>query len=456
MGAIRLLMRRTRDGVEGWALWSLPRWLSAFIVALIAIDLAAIGVAASVATVRVHDLVLFSLLLACTAASVELSRKAGEQGGVIKDVLGVWQLPIAILLPPLYTLIAPIARIALMQLRVRHAPLYRRAFSFASLGLSYGAASLLYHGLSNAITPSTGGTLSRGLLWTLLVAASGLVQSALSKAMIMTAVKGADSSVRIRGEIFKSEPLYNDLAELCIGVLVTYGVAGNPFLAPVALPIVTLLQRSLRHAQLLNDSRADSKTGLLNAATWERESIAEVGRAVRTRTPLAVALLDLDRFKNINDTYGHLVGDQVIKEVANTLNNVLREYDLAGRFGGEEFAVLLPQTRAPDAFRIAERIRASVAGLSLIAPGASGGERVQVTVSIGVAALDSGDRREFADLMAAADAALYRAKDSGRDQVQMISTTRGLSAMSGHGVARAADGSHTAEAPSAFRRAMTS
>jgi len=294
VGAIRLLMRRTRDGIEGWAIWSLPRWLSAFIVALIAIDLAAIGVAASVTTVRVHDLVLFSLLLACTAASVELSRKAGEQGGVIKDVLGVWQLPIAILLPPLYTLIAPIARIALMQLRVRHAPLYRRTFSFASLGLSYGAASLLYHGLSNAITPSTGGTLSRGLLWTLLVAASGLVQSALSKAMIMTAVKGADSSVRIRGEIFQSEPLYNDLAELCIGVLVTYGVAGNPFLAPVALPIVTLLQRSLRHAQLLNDSRADSKTGLLNAATWERESTAEVGRAVRTRTPLAVALLDLE------------------------------------------------------------------------------------------------------------------------------------------------------------------
>jgi diguanylate cyclase (GGDEF)-like protein len=270
--------------------------------------------------------------------------------------------------------------------------------------------------------------------------------------MIMTGVKGADPSVRVRAEVFRGESLYNDLAELCIGVLVTYGAAGNPFLAPLALPVVSLLQRSLQHAQLLNDSRADSKTGLLNSATWERESIAEVGRAVRTSTPLAVALLDLDRFKNINDTYGHLVGDQVIKEVANTLNAVLREYDLAGRFGGEEFAVLLPQTRAPDAFRIAERIRASVAGLSLIAPGTSGGERVQVTVSIGVAALDSGDRREFADLMAAADAALYRAKGSGRDQVQMISTTRGLSAMSGPGVAR----DSAAEAPSAFRRAMTS
>jgi diguanylate cyclase (GGDEF)-like protein len=169
---------------------------------------------------------------------------------------------------------------------------------------------------------------------------------------------------------------------------------------------------------------------LLNAATWERESTAEVARAVRTKSSLAVALLDIDKFKKINDTYGHLVGDQVIKEIARTLSSELREYDLAGRFGGEEFSLLLPQTRAVDAFRIAERIRATIAALSIIAPGASGGERVHVTVSIGVAALDSGSERKFPDLMAAADAALYRAKDGGRDQVQMISTTRGLSAVS--------------------------
>jgi diguanylate cyclase (GGDEF)-like protein len=193
---------------------------------------------------------------------------------------------------------------------------------------------------------------------------------------------------------------------------------------------VTVLQRSSRHAQLLKDARADSKTGLLNAATWERESTAEIARAVRTRSPLALALLDIDKFKGINDTYGHLVGDQVIKEIARTLNSELRDYDLAGRFGGEEFSLLLPQTRAVDAFRIAERVRATIAGLIIIAAGSSGGERVHVTVSIGVAALDSGDRREYTELMAAADAALYRAKAGGRDQVQMISTTRGLSAVS--------------------------
>jgi diguanylate cyclase (GGDEF)-like protein len=251
----------------------------------------------------------------------------------------------------------------------------------------------------------------------------------------------------VREMLFGGESLHNDITELCVAMLATLAIAMSLFTVVIALPLVTLLQRSFRHAQLLKDARADSKTGLLNAATWERESTAEVARAVRTGTPLAVALLDIDKFKGINDTYGHMVGDQVIKEIAHSLNSLLRDYDLAGRFGGEEFSLLLPQTRAVDAFRIAERVRANVAGLRIIAPGASGGERVHVTVSVGVAALDSGSRREFADLMAAADAALYRAKAGGRDQVQMISTTRGLSAVS---TPRA--GGQAAEAPSVFRR----
>ena len=86
-------------------LWSLPRWLTVFVLAVVAADLAAIGVAASFTTITAHDLLLFGLLLGCTALAVELTRKAGEQGGMIKDVQGVWELPVAILLPPLYALI---------------------------------------------------------------------------------------------------------------------------------------------------------------------------------------------------------------------------------------------------------------------------------------------------------------------------------------------------------------
>jgi diguanylate cyclase (GGDEF)-like protein len=452
MCMIRRLPRR-RTTISDWPLWSLPRWLSAFLITVIAVDLAAICIAVWFTTITEHDLALFGLLLGCTVLAVELTRKAGEQGGKIPDVQGVWVLPVAILLPPLYALLIPIGRIALMQWRVRRAPVYRRVFSGAAVGLSYGAASITFHSLSGLIPKSTGETFSRGAVWILLVGVSILVKWVLNTVMIMTGIRGTDPTVRIRTAVFGHEALYNDAAETCIGILVTYGVAGNPMLALVGLPVVTLLQRSLRHVQLVNDSRADSKTGLLNAATWERESTAEIARAVRTRTPMAVALLDIDRFKVINDTYGHMVGDQVIKEIARTLGGLLRDYDRAGRFGGEEFSLLLPQTRAVDAFRIAERVRAKIAGLSVIAPGATGGERVQVTVSIGVAALDSGSKREYAELMAAADAALYRAKAGGRDQVQMISTTRGLSAISG--AARDANGSRQGT-PSVFRRAQNS
>ena len=452
-------MRMTRRpwrrpaAIGSWPLWALPRWLRAYVLTIVAAALGAIAIAASLTTITARDLALFGLLLGCTALAVELTRKAGEQGGMILDVQGVWELPAAILLPPLYALLVPMARIGLVQLRVRRAPVYRRVFTGAAIGLSYGAASVTFHGLSGLVPRETGGVLSHGAVWTLLVFISALVKWALNNLIVVAAIKASDPLTRLRTEVFGREHLYNDAAETCISVLVTYGVAGNPFLAPVALPVVTLLQRSLRHVQLLTDSRADSKTGLLNAATWERESAAEVVRAVRTKSPLAIALLDVDKFKAINDTYGHLVGDQVLKEIAHTLNSLLRDYDLAGRFGGEEFSLLLPQTRAVDAFRIAERVRANIAGLSIIAPGASGGERVHFTVSIGVAALDSGSRRELVELMAAADAALYQAKAGGRDQVQMISTTRGLSAVSGPGAGAAARGSRQ-EAPAAFRRAQ--
>jgi diguanylate cyclase (GGDEF)-like protein len=442
-----------RCAIGEWAIWRLPRWLTVFVLTVIAADLAAIGAAAPLTTFRGHDLVLFAVLLACTAIAVEWSRRSKEQHGMSMDVQGVWEFPVAILLPPLFALLAPVLRLALTQWRVSRAPLHRRIFSCASISLSYGAVSLTFRGLSHLTAGTTGGEVGRDLRWTVLVTAGAVVMFVMNNAFVLTAIKGSDPSVSIRGRFLDRESLYNDIAEMCIAVLLTYAVAGNLFLAPAALPVITLLQRSLRHAQLVIDSRADSKTGLLNAATWEHEAAAEVGRAVRSRSALAVVLLDIDRFKVINDTYGHLVGDQAIKEIARTLSNMLREYDLAGRFGGEEFSLLLPQTRAVDAFRIAERVRATIAGLSIIAPGATGGERVHVTVSIGVAALDSGSVRKLNELMAAADAALYRAKSGGRDQVQMISTTRGLSAISG--TSRAAnDGSP--DVPIAFRRAQGS
>ncbi len=449
----RLPGRSPLPDVRSWPFWTLPRSLAVFVAAVIAADAAAITACAVTLPLRAHDLGVFGLLLACNGATVELTRRASEPEGHVRDVHAVWELPVVVLLPPLYALLMPILRLALTQWRVRRAAVYRRVFTAAAIGISYGCASATFRGLGHLVP-------GRGLVpgsaatsWILLVAACAVVQLAVNQSLVLAAVKASEPATRVKEFIFGGQTLRNDATEMCMAALASMAIAMSLLTVLIALPLATLLQRSALHAQLVKDARTDSKTGLLNAATWERGATAEVTRAVRTRTALAVALLDIDRFKAINDTYGHLTGDQVLKEIARALDGMLRDYDHAGRFGGEEFSLLLPQTRAVDAFRIAERMRANIAALSIIAPGATGGERVQVTVSIGVAALDAGSKREYAELLAAADAALYRAKDGGRDQVQMISTTRGLSAISGTG--RNASEGRT-ETPSAFRRAQNS
>jgi diguanylate cyclase (GGDEF)-like protein len=229
---------------------------------------------------------------------------------------------------------------------------------------------------------------------------------------------------KIREMLFGGEALQNDVAELCVAVLVTFAIAVSLLAIVFAVPLVVLLQRSFRHAQLVTASRIDSKTGLLNAATWERESAAEVARAVRTRTPLALALVDIDHFKGVNDTFGHLTGDRALKAIARTFRIFLRDYDLIGRFGGEEFALVLPHTSALDAYGIAERIRKHIAATPLDVGDLPDGEHVRVTVSMGVAALgapwDTRTGSQITDLLAAADRALYQAKRAGRDQVCVV------------------------------------
>jgi diguanylate cyclase (GGDEF)-like protein len=448
----RKLVRGRIPAPRDWAIWELPRWVACFVILVVLTDAVVLAVEASKVSIHLHDLALFAGLLICSAATVELTRRVGENLGFVKDVYAVWELPVAMLLPLAYVPVLPLIRFALTQWRILRVPVYRRVFSAAAIGLSYVTAALVFRLLVHVVPGAAANPAGHALAWMPIVAVCAAVQWIVNQALVLTAIKGSNPDVRLRDEQFAREPMYNDVSELCVAVLVTFCVAYSWIALVFAFPFITLLQRSVRHARLLEDARADSKTGLLNAATWERGATAEVIRAVRTRTQLAIALLDIDRFKVINDTYGHLTGDEVLKEIAHTLKTMLREYDLAGRFGGEEFTLLLPQTRAVDAFRIAERIRSAISGLCIIAPGATGGERVHVTVSIGVVALDSGSKREYAELMAAADAALYRAKSGGRDQVQMISTTRGLHAVSS--LPRAVGGED--HRPSLFRRAASS
>ncbi len=431
-----------------WQVGELPGWLVAFITAVIGADLIVIGTCAAVTRFRGADLELAAVLLACNLLTVELTHRAGEPAGLVKDVHAIWELPLALLLPPLYGLLVPIPRMVLVQWRVRATLVHRRVFTAAAVGLSYGAASAAFHGIEPLIAGSVPGAQARVLAWALAAAACGVLKSAVNKVLVMTAVKGADPAASVRAQLFTREPLFHDAAELSVGIMVARAVTDSPFMALAALPLVALLHRSLRHAQLVDASRIDAKTGLLNAGTWLREARLETARAARTRTPLAVAIADIDHFKNVNDTFGHLTGDAVLAAIASALSALLREGDLTGRFGGEEFAILLPGTDAAEAHQITERVREKISRIATPvsdgpgghAParrrrGSAGGEgpgdhrtggndALRVTISIGVAALGS-SRLDLEELLAAADHALYQAKETGRNRVCLQAASPG-------------------------------
>jgi diguanylate cyclase (GGDEF)-like protein len=412
--------------VREWPLWQLPRWLVAFIMVTTAGYLLAIAVAlvAAPGHESLRDLWLCGLLLLCTALTVELTKRSGENAGLIKDVFAVWELPVAILLPPIYALLVPAVRLILIDLRILRVPLHLRVFTIAVIGLSYASASVVFHGITGqgfgeATHPGPGAT-----LWVCAVVAAAVTQWIVNTSLLFPAIKGSDPTVSVRELYLARERVHNDVAELCVAVLVTLGIAITPLTLLLAFPFVTLLQRSFRHAQLVNASRVDTKTGLLNAGTWEREAATEVARAVRTRTSLAVALIDIDHFKTVNDSFGHLAGDRALRTVARALTIFLREYDLVGRFGGEEFALLLPQAKAQDAYRIAERIRAHIGSMPIAVSDDADAEPARLSISIGVAALsarwDSNSGAQLTELLAAADGALYQAKRNGRNQVCVV------------------------------------
>lgn len=168
---------------------------------------------------------------------------------------------------------------------------------------------------------------------------------------------------------------------------------------------------------LEHETITDPLLGIFNRRYLDRRLQEEVLRARRHRLDLTVLLLDIDHFKKINDTWGHQVGDLVLKSLVDLLVDTLRQTDTVARYGGEEFVALLPHTSGDEAFLLAERLRQVVEDSILVSPPADGAKSgIGITISIGLACLSAG-AADAADLLVRADKALYKAKQEGRNQV---------------------------------------
>src|SRR5437588_35561 len=326
-------LRRLFRWSSCWPLFAMPMSLIVYVLVVLACDLALIGWELAATSLRPGDLLLFWALLGAAVICIEAMRRLGQPSGVSRDLLSAWWLPIALLLPPLYALLAPFAVGAVLYARARRIPVYRRVFSSAALGLAGAATSATFH---LAIPNAVFATLTASRAWLT------------RPPVVLTAVA-----------------------------------------CPVLFPVV-------------------------NATGWQREADAAGARAQRTTSPVALLLVDVDHFKRVNDSHGHLIGDEVLRALAAELRQQVRESDVVGRFGGEEFSVVPARTDDVGACGIAERLRTSAGRMSVAAADA----RINVKVSIGVAVLGQ-HGNDLLELLAAADAALYRAKDAGRNQVRV-------------------------------------
>src|SRR5213075_2236337 len=239
-----------------------------------------------------------------------------------------------------------------------------------------------------------------------------------------------------------------------LGVTMAAFWNSNIWLIPFVLAPLLLIHRSLSVPALQAEARVDPKTGLYNARYFATALADELGRAQRFERPMSLIMADLDLLRDINNSYGHLAGDAVLKGIAEVFRAQLRHYDVPARFGGEEFSILLPETPPEQAMEIAERIRRAVAQRTFDVETSS--EPIRATVSIGVAGFPK-DGIDANELIHQADLAVYRAKLQGRNRVLGASSEPLLMPAERQTrlVAVPEDGNHHAPLPPAQQIAVT-
>jgi len=329
----------------------------------------------------------------------------------------VFMIPAALLLPPELAALVAISQFIPDWIRARR-PWYIQTFNICDSVLAVLLAGAVARNL-----PGDSLFGSARLHFTVTAVAASIVLVLVNHLLL-------DEMVHLaRGHSFRELGVFSlsnyvpDFVLVAVGISVAAFWKSNPWLIPFVLAPLTLIQRSLSVPALEAEVRVDPKTGLFNARYFSSVFADALEHAKHRHEPLALMMVDLDFLRDINNTYGHLAGDGVIRGVAEVFRAHLRVEDVPARFGGEEFSILLPGTSLERALEVAERIRAEVAACSFRVETTT--DPIHATVSIGVAFYPS-DGTTQTELVHHSDLAVYRAKLQGRNRVVAASAELGL------------------------------
>jgi len=385
----------------------------------------------SLTPVTGQDWIWFCLLVFAAVAHLEASsgieriREISSEGSPHNHLQSVWFFAIVLVLPP--PLIAALLMISYTHswLRVyqRRALAHRKVFSAATVVLACAAAdavlAAMYPGTDRSFALALDGPLAL-----VAVTAAGALYRLVNYGLVVLVLIATNPDRPARKALghASDQLMIAGAVGLATGIAVV--MTTRPWWTPLLIVTVLALHTGLLLPQFRDASRTDAKTGLFEPTFWAELTNDELDRARRLNGELGVLLVDLDHFKRVNDGYGHLAGDIVLRAVADALKHSVRGHDMVGRYGGEEFAVVLPGLGVDDVRAASERVRAAIGGLAVTVPDLDGDTRVirGLTASVGAAVypVHGTDRTS---LLLAADAALYDAKTAGRDRTRVAGET---------------------------------
>jgi diguanylate cyclase (GGDEF)-like protein/putative nucleotidyltransferase with HDIG domain len=349
----------------------------------------------------------FSLLAAGAATSHTYTVRTARDTAF--HTSWVFLIPAAMLLPPeLVALLGVVMHIP-EWLKERYA-WYIQSFNI----FNYTLGNLATWGGAQLILRADGLIPSEHLRWAVAGLAACTIAVAANHVVLAPMITLARGHSLREAGVFSFESLSTDFILATLGLAVAAFWHLNPWLIPFAVAPLLLIHRSLAIPQLQAEARIDPKTGLYNARHFTVVMQEELGRAQRFQRPMSLIMADLDLLRDINNTYGHLAGDAVLRGVSEVFRDQLRHYDVPARFGGEEFSILLPETPHDQAHAMADRIRRAVAARLFEVETSS--EPIRATISMGIASFPR-DGDDMNELVHQADLAVYRAKLQGRNRV---------------------------------------